>query len=164
MFWFPLDLDKGTYSAASVVVALWPYYPSLFLVLYGDGTVLDHGMQTQLHATTMVLDDARIDEAALQAEVSELTDTNVALKLDLEDLEDLKESNTITLARVNQPSAQVCIMESSESINKDVTAPAKFLGDNDTINTCVGYVLGDGEKLINKTCRKCEQLVALPHW
>jgi hypothetical protein len=137
------------------------YYPSLVLVLYGDGTPSNPGAQVQLHATTMELDNARVEEAALQEEISGLIDTNVALKLELEEL---KKSNAMTPVQVSQSSTPVCIARSSEPINKDVTQAAKPLDSDDTIIKCVGYVLNDREKLINKTCRACKKLIALPHW
>ncbi len=138
------------------------HYPSLIFMLCGDGTASNPGLQVRLNAVTMELDDARIDEAALQVEISELTETNIALKLELEEL---KKLNVITLAQPNQTSSRIHIAESPRSMDENAVASTKLaLSNNAAIVYCVGYILGNGEKFINKTCRAGEQLVALPHW
>jgi hypothetical protein len=138
------------------------YYPSLVFVLYGDGTESNPGLQAQFAAVTMELDNACVDESALQSEVSELTDTNVALTLELEELKGL---TTTTLAKPDHPGTQTNMVDSPKHIDKATVASVKSTIDNDDATIlCVGYVLGNGEKIINKVCRACKQLVALPHW
>jgi hypothetical protein len=138
------------------------YYPSLVLLLYGDGTESNPGLQVQFTAVTMELDNARVDEAALESEVSTLTDTNVALTLELEELKGL---TATTLAKPDHPGTQTNMVDSPKHIDKAAVASVKStLNNDDTTTLCVGYVLGNGEKVINKVCRACKQLVALPHW
>jgi hypothetical protein len=138
------------------------HYSSLVFMLCGDGTASNPALQVQLNAVTMKLDDARIDEAALQVEIFELNETNIALKLELEELKNL---NVTTLAQRSQTSSSINVAEFPRSMDKIPVASTQLaLGNDAALVFCVGYVLGKGEKFINKTCRACEQLVALPHW